>query len=209
MVQMMPIHPKTITNMSLKSKIIRGADPRNAKAADAISRSVLGHHQNNFRINISAQKSSSTTYEQVVSQNQGNQFVISNNHSPFSSLRKQQAKTPQDNAIKSKNHLFNSNYSGSGDRQDESRLFEAVINRGSNDGMSEEKAIDDDGRKKYTTNGNEAQMPLLSQQKRKQVYTTTNQQKQGQIGGHILSKKKEVITSKSGLVQHQMVSGHD
>jgi hypothetical protein len=116
MVQMMPIHPKTITNMSLKSKIIRGADPRNAKAADAISRSVLGHHQNNFRINISAQKSSSTTYEQVVSQNQGNQFVISNNHSPFSSLRKQQAKTPQDNAIKSKNHLFNSNYSGSGDR---------------------------------------------------------------------------------------------
>ena len=42
MVQMMPIHPKTITNMSLKSKIVRGADPRNAKAADAINRSVLG-----------------------------------------------------------------------------------------------------------------------------------------------------------------------
>jgi hypothetical protein len=91
-------------------------------------------------------------------------------------------------------------------------LLEGVINRGSNDGMSEEKAANDNrdnGRKKYTTNGTEAQMPLLSQQKRKQVYTTTNQQKQGQIGGHILSKKKEVITSKSGLVQHQMVSGHD
>lgn len=92
----------------------------------------------------------------MVSQNPGNQFVISNNHSPFSSLRKQQAKTPQDNAIKGKNHLFNSNFSGSGDRQDENVLFEGVINRESNDGKSEEKAIDDHGRKKYTINSNEA-----------------------------------------------------
>lgn len=40
--------------------------------------------------------------------------MISQNPSPFSSLKKQIAKTPQDNNFKAINHLFNSNYSGSG-----------------------------------------------------------------------------------------------
>lgn len=62
MVQMMPIHPKTITNMSLKSKVVRGPDPRNPRAANGINNSAMGP-QNNIKINISSQKSSSTTYE--------------------------------------------------------------------------------------------------------------------------------------------------
>jgi hypothetical protein len=41
-------------------------------------------------------------------------FVISQNPSPFSSLKKHIAKTPQDNNFKAMNHLFNSNFSGSG-----------------------------------------------------------------------------------------------
>ena len=45
--------------------------------------------------------------------------MISNNESPFSSHKKQQANTPQDNSIKGMNNLFISNYSGSGDHGDD------------------------------------------------------------------------------------------